>query len=89
MNREYVGTACHTGWSHVRLSHKPRYLEDAAEQLFLRVGCMGLVLSAGLSCLKCAINRLSFGVFLEACTSILVVKMATALLSATFKIECR
>lgn len=50
---------------------------------------MGLVLSASLSCLKCAINRLSFGGFPEACTSILVVKMVTALLSATFKIECR
>jgi hypothetical protein len=89
VDREYVGTVCHTGWSHVRLSHKPRYLEDAAEQLFLRVGCMGLVLSASLSCLKCAINRLSLEVFPGACTSILVVKMVTALLSATFKIECR
>ena len=47
---------------------------------------MGLVLSASLSCLKYAINRLSFGIFLEACTSILIVKMVTALLSATFKI---
>lgn len=50
---------------------------------------MGLVLSASLSCLKCAINRLSFRGFPKACTSILVVKMVTALLSATFKIECR